>query len=252
MPADCNSCKPSMPRAASPCWASSRTSKIRWLRSPSSPRTTRSNFPCLKDAGNTLADAAGATRTPEVVVLGALASGKRPILYSGRIDDQFTYGKERPKAQHDYLGDALSAVLAGKAPALNHAEPVGCLIGKQLPPTGDQSVTYSNQISRILQKAASNAIALARSASLTSYEETVGWAEMIAEVTANNTMPPWHANPQHGKFRNDVRLSDEEKSLLLRWVEAALPRATKASFRSRGSSSRAAHRPARSGVAHGG
>lgn len=192
-------------------------------------KNNKVEFPCLKDAGNTLADAAGATRTPEVVVLGPLKAGKRPIVYSGRIDDQFTYGKERPKAQHDYLGDALAAVLAGKSPPVKHAEPVGCLIGKQLPPTGDQSVTYSNQISRILQK---SCIECHRPGeigpfSLTSYEETVGWAEMIAEVTANNTMPPWHANPQHGKFRNDVRLSAEDKSLLARWVEAGAPEGDK-------------------------
>ena len=24
-------------------------------------------------------------------------------------------------------------------------------------------------------------------------------------------MPPWHANPKHGKFANDARLSDEDK-----------------------------------------
>jgi len=36
-------------------------------------------------------------------------------------------------------------------------------------------------------------------------------------------MPPWHANPAHGHFRNDARLSDEEKSLIARWVEAGAP-----------------------------
>ena len=59
--------------------------------------------------------------------------------------------------------------------------------------------------------------------SLTSYEETVGWAEMIAEVTSDGRMPPWHANPAHGKFKNDVRLTDAEKQTIATWVKHGAP-----------------------------
>lgn len=36
-------------------------------------------------------------------------------------------------------------------------------------------------------------------------------------------MPPWHANPAHGKFKNDRRLSDEELSQIRTWVAAGAP-----------------------------
>jgi hypothetical protein len=36
-------------------------------------------------------------------------------------------------------------------------------------------------------------------------------------------MPPWHADPNHGQFANDPRLSPEEKDLIARWVAAGAP-----------------------------
>jgi hypothetical protein len=58
---------------------------------------------------------------------------------------------------------------------------------------------------------------------LTSYEEVAGWADMIAEVTRLNRMPPWHADPKYGSFLNDARLSDEEKRVLAEWATAGAP-----------------------------
>ena len=36
-------------------------------------------------------------------------------------------------------------------------------------------------------------------------------------------MPPWHADPRHGTFRNDGRLPDAERALILDWVAAGCP-----------------------------
>ncbi len=181
----------------------------------------RIEYPLLKDAGNVVADQLKATRTPEIVVLDQ----QRIVRYQGRIDDQFTYGKARPKAEHDYLGDAIAALLAGKNPEISHAEPVGCLIGKKLKPDEKSPVTYTQHIAKILNDRCVNCHRAGEIGpfSLTSYDEAVGWAEMIAEVTADNRMPPWHANPAHGKFRNDARLSDQEKQLIKQWVDHGAP-----------------------------
>src|SRR5262249_24576015 len=45
------------------------------------------------------------------------------------------------------------------------------------------------------------------------------WADTIHEVVLEQRMPPWHADPRHGKFANDRRLSREESDTLLAWVE---------------------------------
>ncbi len=59
----------------------------------------------LKDLSNDVADAIGATRTPEVFVL----DNDHVVRYSGRIDDRFGVGYMRDKVDHDYLALALDA-----------------------------------------------------------------------------------------------------------------------------------------------
>ncbi len=184
-------------------------------------RTFKIEFPLLKDPGNKVADLLGAQRTPEVTVLDA----DRKIRYQGRIDDKYTYGKERPAAEQNYLTDALDQLLAGKDVSTPHAEAVGCHIGRVLTPKSDSTVTYSNQIARILQKSCVECHRAGEIGpfALTNYEEVVGWAEMIDEVVQERRMPPWHADPAHGKFANDVRLSDEEIKQIHEWVAAGAP-----------------------------
>src|SRR5262249_21770328 len=36
-------------------------------------------------------------------------------------------------------------------------------------------------------------------------------------------MPPWHADPAHGQFANDRRLSDADKGVIIGWVNAGAP-----------------------------
>lgn len=178
-------------------------------------------FTMLKDAGNAVADQFGAERTPEVFVL----DGNRKVQYHGRIDDQYTYGVQKQKAENRYLADAIDAVLAGKPVGIAHTDVVGCHIGRVLNAQSDSEVTYSKQISRILNE---RCVSCHRPGeigpfSLTNYSETVGWAEMIAEVVKEHRMPPWHADPAHGKFANDARLSETEQSQIKRWVDAGAP-----------------------------
>ena len=189
-------------------------------------RRHKLEIPLVKDAGNKVADAFAAERTPEVFLLD---QGRR-VVYHGRIDDQFTYGVQRPKVEQAYLTDALDQLLAGEKIAQPHAPAVGCLIGRVLTPKTDSDVTYSNQIARIFQDHCAECHRPGEIGpfSLTSYDEALGWAEMIREVVSDERMPPWHANPEHGKFRNDRRLSDEEKRQIDAWVAAGAPEGDKA------------------------
>jgi peroxiredoxin len=184
-------------------------------------RTHKIEFPVLRDAGNKVADAIGATRTPEVFLLDP----DRKIVYHGRIDDQFTYGRQKPKVEQSYLTAALDELTGGKPIAIPHAEAVGCLIGRVLTPKADSDVTYSREIARIFQD---HCVSCHREGeigpfTLTSYDDCVGWAEMIREVVTEQRMPPWHANPKYGHFANDRSLTAEEKSLISRWVDAGAP-----------------------------
>lgn len=188
-------------------------------------RTQKVGFPFLKDPGNVVADQFAAERTPEVFVL----DGERAIRYRGRIDDQFNYGVQRPKATRNDLAVALDELLAGKAVSVGETEGPGCRIGRVFKSQESSDITYSKQISRIFQN---RCVECHRPGeigpfSLTQYEDAVGWAEMIAEVVREQRMPPWHADPKHGKFANDARLSDDEKDQIFRWVEAGAPEGNK-------------------------
>ncbi len=84
------------------------------------------DFPLLKDAGNTLADQLGATRTPEAFVLDE----NRVVRYHGRIDDQFLVGVQRGKATTHDLADALNELLDGKPVSRASTPFTGCLIAR--------------------------------------------------------------------------------------------------------------------------
>jgi hypothetical protein len=58
---------------------------------------------------------------------------------------------------------------------------------------------------------------------LTDYRAASGWAGAIREVVEEGRMPPWGANPAHGKFANDRSLTAREKQVLLAWIDAGAP-----------------------------
>ena len=179
------------------------------------------DFPVLKDLGNRVADQIGAQRTPEVFVLDQ----SRTVRYHGRIDDQYGVGYIRDGIEKNYLQDAIDGLLAGRDVKTPSTKVVGCFIGRVKQPKADSPVTYSNQVARILQKHCVECHREGEIApfALTKYDEVVGWGDTMLEVIADRRMPPWHANPQFGHFRNERSLTDEEKQTLEQWVAAGCP-----------------------------
>jgi peroxiredoxin len=184
-------------------------------------RTHGIEFPLLKDPGNAVADQFGARRTPEVFLL----DGQRRVRYWGRIDDQYGVGYARPSVQREDLAAALDELLKDAEIREPMKEPVGCLIGKVMrtSPAGD--VTYARDIAPIVQQ---HCVACHRPGEvapfeLTQYEDVAAWADTIQEVIHAGRMPPWHANPQHGKFANDARLPEEAKQKIEEWIAGGCP-----------------------------
>ncbi|QEG02686.1 thiol-disulfide oxidoreductase [Stieleria maiorica] len=178
-------------------------------------------FPIVKDAGGRLADDLGATRTPEVFVF----DDQRRLRYRGRVDDQYGIGYVRDNPRRNDLREAIDELLAGTEVSVPRTEAVGCIIGRKKDVQTDAAVTYGGQIAAILNRHCVECHREGEIApfALTEYEEVAGWADMIAEVVRDQRMPPWHADPEHGKFANARRLSDEEKQLLYDWAQAGAP-----------------------------
>jgi peroxiredoxin len=178
-------------------------------------------FPMLIDSQQQLADLVKATRTPEIVIL----DDSRSVAYQGRIDDQYGIGIVREMPQQEFAAMALDALLAGQSPTVATTEAVGCLIGRhrKVEPHGD--ITYSKHIAPIFNSRCRECHRPGEIAPfpLTSYADTVGWEATIAEVVQEERMPPWNANPEFGHFKNDARLSVDEKRLIQEWISNGCP-----------------------------
>jgi peroxiredoxin len=179
-------------------------------------------FPVLKDAGHKVADLLGVTRLPAVVVL----DGAHTLCYRGRVDDRYGAGSRRAKATRDDLKAAIDEMLAGKKVSVGETEVDGCLLDRGRKKPALSKVTWSKDIAPILQKRCQACHRPGQSApfSLLTYGDTTKHARMIEEVVSQRRMPPWHADPRHGRFTNDRRLSQKEIDTISSWVAAEMPR----------------------------
>jgi peroxiredoxin len=179
-------------------------------------------FPVLRDSTGDVARQFGARRTPEAFVLDA----DRKIRYQGRIDDQFGVSISRPRPTQRDLALAIDEVLAGKKVTQPTTPVAGCLIGRAAGAKKEGAITYAKQISRILQKNCQECHRPGQIGpmSLLTYRDAAAWSDTIREVIEEKRMPPWHADPRHGKFQNDRSLPRAERDALLAWIDAGCPK----------------------------
>jgi peroxiredoxin len=179
-------------------------------------------FPVLKDDANKIADEFGAQRTPEAFLLDA----EHRIRYHGRIDDQFGIGYKRAAPTTHELTEALDALLASKPIAKTTSPVAGCIISRAARWKQEGSVTYTKQVSRIIQDRCQicHRPGEVGPMPLITYEDAAAWSETIREVIKENRMPPWHADPKYGEFENDRRLSAAESQTLLTWLDEGTPK----------------------------
>ena len=212
------------------------------------------DFPVLKDVGNLVADLALVERTCEVLVL----DGRAQIRYRGAIDDQYTQGARKASPAHPYLRQALDAVLAGEEVETPATAVAGCLLdraeakpvlgpkeqkgGPRVRPAAPEivaalkgkeaeepvevgAVTFAADVARIVQEKCQSCHRPGQVGpfSLRTYDDARRHSATIREVVDDRRMPPWHADPRHGHFRNDRSLTPRERATLLTWVDRGSP-----------------------------
>jgi thiol-disulfide isomerase/thioredoxin len=179
-------------------------------------------FPFVKDFGGQVAAAVGAKRTPEVVVLDA----ERRLRYRGRIDDQYRLGGTRAEPSRRDLKEALDAVLAGREVAVKETPVDGCLITFPEQRVVPGPVTYAEHVAPILRKhcAECHRPGTAAPFALQTYEQAASKASTLAEVVAEQRMPPWYASPEHGTFTNRRGLTAAERDLVIAWARGGRER----------------------------
>ena len=174
-------------------------------------------FPVLKDFDQKVADAFGAQRTPEAFVLDS----DRVIRYHGRIDDQYGVGFRRDKPARNDLAAALDELLSGKPITTAVTETSGCLIERARKADDEKVVTYAKHVAPVVQKRCQECHRPGEIGpfSLLDYDEAKKRTKRIREAVLEERMPPWHADPRHGTFANDRRLTDDERTILLTWID---------------------------------
>src|SRR5262245_50242906 len=86
-------------------------------------------------------------------------------------------------------------------------------------------VTFSETIAPIIYK---NCVACHRPGeaapfSLITYADVQKRGALIATVTKSRYMPPWHATPGYGEFKDERRLTDAEIADIAEWVQQGMP-----------------------------
>ncbi|MFO1001739.1 MAG: redoxin family protein [Planctomycetaceae bacterium] len=175
-------------------------------------------FPFVKDTDFSVTRTLGVKRTPEIVVL----SRDLELRYRGRLDDQFRIGGAKPVPTRRDLFEALNEVLKGQQVSVAETLVDGCLISIPSEDSRTESpVEYYGQADKILLRNCTQCHQPESNApfSLLTLEDAVSNAQMIAEVVRDETMPPWYASKNHGKFQNDPSLSSDEKRTLISWIQ---------------------------------
>ena len=88
-----------------------------------------------------------------------------------------------------------------------------------------KTITFNKDIAPIFFKSCAECHRPGEAApfSVLSYKDARPWAKSIREHVANRTMPPWHADPHFGSFKNDRRLSQKEIDTIVAWVANGAP-----------------------------
>jgi hypothetical protein len=58
--------------------------------------------------------------------------------------------------------------------------------------------------------------------SLMTYKEVRPWAKSIREKVVSKEMPPWYADPNHGEWANDPRLTEQQIATIRAWVDGGV------------------------------
>ncbi len=177
-------------------------------------------FHLAKDFYSRAADAVGATRTPEVVVLDK----DMRLRYRGRVDDQYRLGGARPEASEHNLRDAIEAVLAGRGPNVAETPVDGCKIMKPVLKKPEVELTYSEHIAPILNKhcVECHRDGTAAPFALDSYRMVSRKAGIVAEVVELERMPPWFAADGY-PITNHPTITDEERLRIVQWADLGAP-----------------------------
>jgi hypothetical protein len=179
------------------------------------------DFAIMKDRTQIIARSLAINRTGEVLVIDPRNWG---VVYRGPLSDRVDFERQKNTASKRYVRDTLDALIAGKEITPSSVNAPGCIINyDDIDPA---TISYSDTIVPILKE---NCVACHVQGgiapwAMSEYAMIKGFAPMMREVLRTKRMPPWHADPEIGHWRNEVGMSDDDTQTLITWIEAGAPR----------------------------
>jgi mono/diheme cytochrome c family protein len=174
--------------------------------------TARIDLPILLDSSQLVAETLHLTRSGEVLLVDP--NGWR-LAYRGEIEGS-------PPAREPFLAHALEAVLDQRAvpvaaTAVRGGTPVE-FAARNDPEYADVAPLLVEHCVGCHRPGGIGPFAMR------DYALVRGFAPMIREALLTARMPPWHADPEYGRFRGDRSLTDDVKRKLVQWIDAGAPR----------------------------
>ena len=181
------------------------------------------DMPILHDETQLIGESLNLVRTAEVLVIDPQTW---QIAYRGPINDRQVYERQKAEASKHFAADAIANVLANQPVEVASRDTMGCLINFAQRNVDHAQISYTDTIAPILQE---KCVVCHTEGGLgpwamSSYEMVRGFAPMMREVIRTKRMPPWHADPHIGVWKNDKSLNVEQTQTLVHWIEAGAPR----------------------------
>ncbi len=176
-------------------------------------------FTVVKDHGQRLAEQLAVTSTPAVRVFDA----NRKLCYAGGIDDR-SEARDTNRSDPDFLATLLNNLLSGR--------PIGraatSVAGSKLERGSGESAGRIPSLETVATLFERRCLGCHCREGVAPFaferiSDLVRWRAMIREVVHQRRMPPWQPDPEVGQFRNSRRLTDEEVSQIVSWIDAGLP-----------------------------
>src|SRR5882762_737199 len=85
----------------------------------------------------------------------------------------------------------------------------------------DAPVTFARDVAPIFNKSCveCHRPTMFAPMSLMTFDDARPWARSIKQRVVSRAMPPWGADPAHGTFKNDPRLTQREIDTIVAWVD---------------------------------
>lgn len=178
------------------------------------------DFPILKDEAQLVTESLQLHRTAEAIVVDP---ADWSIVYRGPINDNIGNEIKQDDADQHFLADVLTSHMAGEEIEEPYIKSTGSIINRQFEdPAAFADISYEHDVAPILldKCMACHVEGGIAPWQMKNYNTVFGWSLMMREVLRTRRMPPYHADPEYGKFDHDLSLSTEELQTIVHWIDA--------------------------------